>query len=88
MKQIHTEFSNMSGKEVPLDHQRGNPKRGTRGSCFTFLTVNLPLGRYTGKVGHSGTNRFTEKAGNSEKLPFADHLVSKQPLHFCIRFAF
>ena len=39
-------------------------------------------------MGHSGTNRFIKNVGNSERSQFADCLVSKQPLHFCIHFAF
>ena len=31
-------------------------------------------------MGHSGTNRFIEKVGNSERSPFAGRLISKQPL--------
>ena len=42
---------------------------------------------YVEKGGHRGTNRFIEKVGNSERSPFADCLVSKQPEHFCIHFA-
>ena len=39
-------------------------------------------------MGHSRTKRFIEKVGNSERSPFGDRLVAKQPLHFCIYFAF
>ena len=39
-------------------------------------------------AGQSGTNSFIEKVGNSERSPFADRLVAKQPLHFCFHFAF
>ena len=38
--------------------------------------------------GRSGTNHFIEKVRNSERSPFADCLVSKLPIHFCIHFAF
>ena len=70
-------------------------------TCRSFLTIFVPSkrcqllffccfgqGEAQWNAGHRRTNRFIEKVANSERSPCADRLVSKQPLHFCVRFVF